>query len=166
MANAAMADIRIGQGIDIHQLVLGRPCIIGGVHIPFEKGLLGHSDADVLVHAIMDAFLGALGQRDIGSAFPDSDEQWKGADSIELLKMVWRDIKRDSWKIGNLDCTLLAEQPKISPYIEAMREKISAALEIKTNQIGIKATTTEKLGSIGRGEGITAFAVVLLTRES
>ncbi|HEY9628341.1 MAG TPA: 2-C-methyl-D-erythritol 2,4-cyclodiphosphate synthase [Coleofasciculaceae cyanobacterium] len=155
-------DFRIGNGYDIHQLVGDRPLILGGVHIPHELGLLGHSDADALTHAIMDAMLGALSLGDIGHYFPPTDPQWKGADSLELLQQVNALIQQKNWRIGNLDTVIVAERPKIKPHIQAMRDRLAATLGLAPDQIGIKATTNEKLDAVGREEGIAAYAVVLL----
>ncbi|NET01842.1 MAG: 2-C-methyl-D-erythritol 2,4-cyclodiphosphate synthase [Sphaerospermopsis sp. SIO1G2] len=154
--------IRIGNGYDIHKLVSDRPLILGGVDIPHELGLLGHSDADVLTHAIMDAMLGALSLGDIGHYFPPSDPQWKGANSLDLLKQVNQLIIEQGWKIGNIDSVVVAERPKLKPHISTMRDKLAAVLELESNQVGVKATTNEKLGPTGREEGICAYAVVLL----
>ncbi len=156
--------IRIGQGYDVHQLVENRKCIIGGVDIPFEKGLLGHSDADVLLHAITDAILGALAQGDIGKHFPDTDPRYKGADSLKLLEHVWALAGGMGYKLGNLDATIIAQRPKMAPYIPAMVKIIGVVLGADASQINIKATTTEKLGFTGREEGIAAQAVVLLVK--
>lgn len=156
---------RIGQGFDVHQLVEGRPLIIGGVRIPYEKGLLGHSDADVLLHAVADACLGAIGAGDIGKHFPDTDERYKDADSALLLKQVWELVKHQGYKLVNLDCTVIAQKPKMAPHIEQMKENIAKLLEGESSQVNIKATTTEKLGFTGRGEGIAAQAVVLLQKQ-
>ncbi len=155
-------NIRIGNGYDIHQLVADRPLILGGVKIPHTLGLLGHSDADVLTHAIMDALLGALGLGDIGHYFPPSDPKWQGANSMILLQQVAEIIQSQGWKIGNIDSTIVAEQPKIKPHLKSMRSAIAKTLEIEIDQISIKATTNEKLGPVGREEGICAYAVVLL----
>ncbi|GAB1540294.1 2-C-methyl-D-erythritol 2,4-cyclodiphosphate synthase [Scytonema sp. NUACC21] len=157
-------NIRIGNGYDIHRLVSDRPLILGGIHIPHSLGLLGHSDADVLTHAIMDAMLGALSLGDIGHYFPPSDPQWAGADSLVLLTQVNQLICDRGWQIGNVDSVVVAERPKLKPYIEKMREKIAGVLQIEPNQVGVKATTNEKLGPVGREEGICAHAVVLLTQ--
>ncbi|MCG7410660.1 2-C-methyl-D-erythritol 2,4-cyclodiphosphate synthase [Paenibacillus sp. ACRRX] len=157
--------IRVGQGFDVHQLVEGRPCIIGGVTIPYEKGLLGHSDADVLMHTISDAVLGALGLGDIGKHFPDTDPAFKDADSVKLMEHVWRMAVDRGYKLGNLDCTIIAQQPKMLPHIPAMVDNIARVLEAEASQINVKATTTEKLGFTGRGEGIAAQAVVCLIRN-
>ena len=154
--------MRIGQGFDVHQLVEGRPCIIGGVTIPYEKGLLGHSDADVLLHAISDALLGAIGEGDIGRHFPDTDAAFKDADSLKLLEHVWQLVGKKGYSLGNVDATIIAQAPKMAPYIPAMREIIAKALQADVSQVNIKATTTEKLGFTGRGEGIAAKAVCLL----
>jgi 2-C-methyl-D-erythritol 2,4-cyclodiphosphate synthase len=157
--------IRIGQGFDVHQLVEGRKCIIGGVEIPYEKGLLGHSDADVLLHAITDAVLGALALGDIGKHFPDTAAEYKDADSVVLLERVWALIKARGYRLGNVDATIIAQAPKMLPYIDAMREVIARTLEADLSQVNVKATTTEKLGFPGRGEGIAAQSVVLLIKE-
>lgn len=157
-------DLRIGQGIDVHQFAEGRRCVLGGVEIPHSRGLLGHSDADVLVHALMDAILGALGQRDIGTLFPDTDEAFKGADSCGLLGTVWEAARRDGWSLVNADITVLAEAPKIKPHVSAMQAKLAGILRVLPDRIAIKATTTERLGFVGREEGIVASAVVLLQR--
>ncbi|MBB5325812.1 2-C-methyl-D-erythritol 2,4-cyclodiphosphate synthase [Anoxybacillus tepidamans] len=156
---------RIGQGFDVHQLVEGRPLMIGGVHIPYEKGLLGHSDADVLLHAIADACLGAIGAGDIGKHFPDTDPQYKNADSALLLQHVWNLVKKEGYKLVNIDCTIIAQKPKMAPYIEKMQERIAQLLEGERSRVNVKATTTEKLGFTGRGEGIAAQAVVLLQKQ-
>lgn len=156
--------IRIGQGFDVHQLVEGRPCIIGGVTIPYEKGLLGHSDADVLLHAISDAVLGALALGDIGKHFPDTDPAYAGADSVVLLRRVWALAKEKGYKLGNADATIIAQAPKMAPYIPAMVKVIADVLEGEEDQVNVKATTSEKLGFTGRGEGIAAQAVVCLVK--
>jgi 2-C-methyl-D-erythritol 2,4-cyclodiphosphate synthase len=157
--------IRIGTGFDVHRLVEGRPLIIGGITIPYEKGLLGHSDADVLLHAVKDALLGAIGEGDIGRHFPDTDERFKGANSVELMRHVWQMVRTKRYQLGNLDCTIIAQQPKLAPYIEEMRGLIAKELEADLSQINVKATTTEKLGFTGRGEGIAAQTTVLLVKE-
>jgi 2-C-methyl-D-erythritol 2,4-cyclodiphosphate synthase len=156
---------RIGQGFDVHQLVEGRPLIIGGVRIPYEKGLLGHSDADVLLHAVADACLGAIGAGDIGKHFPDTDDRYKDADSALLLKQVWELVKQQGYELVNLDCTIIAQKPKMAPHIEQMKENIANLLEGEPSQVNVKATTTEKLGFTGREEGIVAQAVVLLQKK-
>lgn len=153
---------KIGQGFDVHQFVEGRPCIIGGVEIPYEKGLLGHSDADVLLHTIADACLGAIGEGDIGRHFPDTDPKYKDADSQVLLQHVWKLVKDRGYELGNMDCTVIAQAPKMAPYIEAIRTNIAGLIDADASQINVKATTTEKLGFTGRKEGIAAQAVVLL----
>ncbi|WP_096186193.1 2-C-methyl-D-erythritol 2,4-cyclodiphosphate synthase [Evansella halocellulosilytica] len=154
--------IRIGQGFDVHQLVEGRPLILGGIDIPHEKGLLGHSDADVLLHTISDAILGAIGEGDIGKHFPDTDPNFKDADSAKLLTHVWEIAKEKGMTLGNVDCTIMAQKPKMAPYIEQMRERIAQLLEADTSRVNVKATTTEQLGFTGREEGIASMAVVLL----
>lgn len=156
--------MRIGFGYDVHQLVEGRKLILGGVDIPHTLGLLGHSDADVLTHAIMDAMLGALALGDIGKHFPDTDASYKGADSIELLKQVVAICREQGYQLGNLDTTIAAQKPKLAPYIEEMRIGLAEALEVHLSQVSIKATTTEKLGFEGREEGISTTAVVLMQR--
>lgn len=157
--------IRVGHGFDVHQLVAGRKCIIGGVDIPYEKGLLGHSDADVLLHAITDAVLGALALGDIGRHFPDTDEAYKDADSLKLLKDVWALVKERGYRLGNVDATLIAQKPKMAPYIPQMVKIIAEALEADEEQVNVKATTTEQLGFTGRGEGIAAQSVVCLVKD-
>ncbi|NHN35115.1 2-C-methyl-D-erythritol 2,4-cyclodiphosphate synthase [Paenibacillus agricola] len=157
--------IRVGQGFDVHQLVEGRKCIIGGVDIPYDKGLLGHSDADVLLHAISDAILGALGMGDIGKHFPDTDQAFKDADSYQLLVQVWQLAKAAGYKLGNIDSTIIAQKPKMAPYIPAMVERIANVLEAELSQVNVKATTTEQLGFAGRGEGIAAQSVVCLIKN-
>ncbi|MGG1313100.1 MULTISPECIES: 2-C-methyl-D-erythritol 2,4-cyclodiphosphate synthase [Cohnella] len=157
--------IRVGQGFDVHQLTEGRPCIIGGVNIPYEKGLLGHSDADVLLHAISDAVLGALALGDIGKHFPDTDPAFKDANSVKLLEHVWSLARERGYKLGNADATIIAQAPKMAPHIPAMVEVIARALECDVSQVNVKATTTEKLGFTGRGEGIAAQAIVCLVRD-
>ena len=155
-------NIRIGNGYDIHKLSPDRRLILGGVEIPHELGLLGHSDADVLTHAIMDAMLGALSLGDIGLYFPPTDPQWKGADSLMLLERVNQLIQEKGWQVGNIDSVVVAERPKLKPHITAMRDRIAGVLQIPSDRIGIKATTNEKLDSVGREEGICAYAVALL----
>jgi 2-C-methyl-D-erythritol 2,4-cyclodiphosphate synthase len=157
-------DLRVGQGIDVHQFAEGRRCVLGGVEIPHAKGLLGHSDADVLTHALMDAILGAIGGRDIGTLFPDTDAAYKDADSLVLLQKVWEVSTHAGWRLVNADITLLAEAPKVKPHVQTMRERLSTILQCSSDQIAIKATTMEKMGFIGREEGIVASAVVLLSR--
>ena len=157
---------RIGQGFDVHQLVEGRPLIIGGVTIPYEKGLLGHSDADVLLHTVADAVLGAIGAGDIGKHFPDTDPAFKDADSAKLLQHVWGLVKKEGYSLVNADCTIIAQKPKMAPYIEEMRARIAGLLEATVEQVNVKATTTEKLGFTGRSEGIAAQVVVLLAKSN
>ena len=156
------AYMRIGTGYDVHRLTEGRKLIIGGVDIPYEKGLLGHSDADVLLHAIMDALLGAAALGDIGKHFPDNDDRYKGISSIELLKNVGRLLSDNNYIIENIDSTIIAQKPKMSPHIELMRQNVADALEISVNQVSVKATTEEGLGFTGNGDGIAAQAVALL----
>ncbi len=153
---------RIGQGVDIHCLVSGRKLILGGVEIPWDKGLLGHSDADVVCHALSNALLGAVGEGDIGRHFPDSDPRYKGAASIELLGVVMELVKKRGFRVGNADLTILAEKPKLGPYREEMQNRLAAVLEVELAAVNIKATTGEKMGFIGREEGMMAEAVVLL----
>ncbi len=157
--------IRVGNGYDIHRLVADRPLILGGVNIPHELGLLGHSDADVLTHAIMDALLGALSLGDIGHYFPPTDPQWKGADSLKLLEQVHQLVRDRGWQIGNIDSVIVAERPKLKPYLGAMRDRLAQVLGLQADQVGIKATTNEKLDAVGEEAGICAYAVVLLTKE-
>ena len=157
--------MRIGIGYDVHKLVENRKLFIGGIEIPYEKGLLGHSDADVLIHAIMDSILGALALRDIGYHFPDNDNEFKNIDSKILLKRVFEIMKSKNYKIGNIDCVIACQAPKLASYIDEMRKTISHILDTDIENISIKATTTEKLGFIGRGEGISSEAVCLLERD-
>lgn len=154
--------MRIGHGYDVHRLVEGRRLILGGVEIPFEKGLLGHSDADVLAHAVMDALLGAAALGDIGKLFPDSDPAYEGADSLALLKRVAAALDENGYRIGNVDATVLAQRPKLAPHIPLMREKLAAAMGVAAGQVSVKATTEEGLGFTGTGEGIAAHAVALI----
>lgn len=158
--------MRVGIGYDVHQLTEDRPCIIGGVTIPYERGLLGHSDADVLLHAISDAILGALGQGDIGKHFPDTDQAFKDADSLVLLQHVWEIAHSMGYQLGNLDAVIIAEKPKMAPYIPQMVEKIATALDADKGSVNVKATTSEKLGFVGREEGIAAQAIVCLFSKS
>ncbi|MGA4722309.1 2-C-methyl-D-erythritol 2,4-cyclodiphosphate synthase [Fictibacillus nanhaiensis] len=157
--------MRIGQGFDVHAFSEGRPLIIGGVTIPYEKGLLGHSDADVLLHAITDALLGAAGEGDIGKHFPDTDPAYKDADSKRLLLDSWKLIEKKGYSLGNIDCTIIAQKPKMLPYIEEMRGVIAGIFGVEVERINVKATTTEKLGFPGREEGIAAQAVVLIEKS-
>jgi len=157
-----MTDFRIGNGIDVHRLVPGRRLFLCGVEIPYELGLDGHSDADVALHALADALLGAVAHGDIGVHFPDSDPRYLNADSYELLRRVWAMEVFAPWRIGNIDLTVVAQRPKISPYRDAMRARIASAFDIPVESVSVKGTTTEKLGFTGRGEGIAAFCTVLL----
>ena len=154
--------MRIGHGYDVHRLVEGRRCVIGGVDIPHEKGLLGHSDADVLLHAIMDAVLGAMAAGDIGKLFPDSDPAYKGADSLVLTRRVAEVMTQRGYRLGNIDATVIAQAPKLAPHIPAMRERIAEAFGVEVDRVSVKATTEERLGFTGSGEGIAAHAVCLL----
>ncbi len=160
-----MTDLRIGSGYDVHQLAQGRELWLGGVLIPHEKGLLGHSDADVLLHAITDAILGALAMGDIGMHFPDTDPRWKGADSKVLLKEVVAKVNAAGWRIGNVDSTVVMERPKLRPHIDTMRAAIAPLLGIPVDSVSVKATTNEKMGFAGREEGVLAQAVVLMVRK-
>ena len=157
-------NLRIGNGFDVHALVAGRKLILGGVTIPWDRGLEGHSDADVLLHAVCDAILGALARGDLGAHFPDTDAKWKGADSRMLLRHVGALASGAGWKIGNLDVTVIAQAPRLAPHVAAMRANLAADLGCALEDVGVKATTTEHLGFTGRGEGIAAFATVLLAR--
>ena len=157
--------MRIGQGYDVHRLVEGRKLILGGVEIPYEKGLLGHSDADVLTHAVMDALLGAAALGDIGKLFPDTDERYRGADSIGLLREVGRVLDENGYKVGNIDCTVVAQAPKLAPHREQMRLNMAQALGVEVNRISVKATTEEKLGFTGDGSGMAAQAIALLENK-
>ncbi len=154
--------MRTGIGFDTHRLVEGRKLILGGVEIAHTVGLLGHSDADVLTHAIMDALLGAVAEGDIGQWFPDTDERWRGADSVLLLEEVIRRLREKGWRVNNVDATVLAERPKLMPHIVAMRERLASAMGVAVSQVSVKATTVEGLGAIGRREGISAMAVATL----
>ena len=155
---------RIGHGYDVHRLVENRKLILGGVEIPYEKGLLGHSDADVLLHAVSDALLGALALGDIGKHFPDTDPAYAGADSLKLLELVVEKVQEQGYTVGNLDATVLCQKPKLAPYISSMREKIAAACGVSAEQVSVKATTEEKLGFTGEGLGISAHCVCLLVK--
>lgn len=158
--------MRIGFGYDVHQLVEERKLIIGGIEIPFEKGLLGHSDADVLIHAIMDSILGALALGDIGKHFPDTDNKYKDISSVYLLSQVFKLMDEQGYEIGNIDATVVAQRPKLAPYIEEMKVKIAEILHTSMNNINIKATTTEWLGFVGREEGISSYSVCLLEKRN
>lgn len=159
-------NLRIGNGYDIHRLVPDRPLILGGVKIEHELGLLGHSDADVLSHAITDALLGALSLGDIGTHFPPNDPQWAGANSLKLLEQVYRMVQDRSWAIVNIDSVVIAERPKLKPHISTIQKTLADVLNVTPDQVGVKATTNEKLGPTGREEGIAAYAVVLLSQQS
>ena len=156
--------MRVGMGYDVHKLVEGRRLILGGVEVPHVLGLLGHSDADVLTHAVMDALLGAAGLGDIGRHFPDTDPAYAGADSLKLLDHVVELLEAQGWQVGNVDATILAQRPKLAPYLERMRENLSARIKVELGQVNVKATTEEKLGFTGAEEGIAAHAVCLLER--
>lgn len=160
-----MIDIRVGHGYDVHKLTADRDLILGGVKIPYSLGLLGHSDADVLVHAVMDALLGAAALGDIGKLFPDSDENYLGADSIKLLCEVKKAVSGAGYAVSNVDATIIAQAPKLATYIPMMRQNIADALELSVDRVSVKATTEEKLGFTGRGEGISAHAVCLITSQ-
>ena len=157
--------MRIGHGYDVHRLVEGRSLILGGVRVPFEKGLDGHSDADVLTHAVMDALLGAAAMGDIGKLFPDTDDRYLGADSIALLREVDRRLTEAGYRLGNLDVTVIAQRPKLAPYINQMRQNLATALRTELQNVSVKATTEEHLGFTGSGEGIAAHAVCLLEQK-
>ena len=155
---------RIGHGFDVHAFCEGRPLVLGGVTVPSERGLAGHSDADVVAHALMDAVLGALREGDIGKLFPDDDPAYEGADSLVLMSRVAELVRARGWRVVDADCTIAAQAPKLAPYRERMRERMAAALGVPTDAVGVKATTTERLGFVGREEGIAAWAVALLER--
>lgn len=157
---------RVGQGYDVHPLVAGRALILGGERIPFDRGLGGHSDADVLLHALGDALLGAAGLPDIGSWFPPSDERWRDADSSELLTSIVEKVREAGFRVVNCDCTVIAEAPRLAPYRESIRRRIAGLLGVEEGAVGVKATTHEGLGTLGRGEGIAALAVVLLAADA
>lgn len=157
---------RIGQGFDVHAFAEARPLIIGGITIPHTKGLIGHSDADVLLHTVTDAALGAVGKVDIGTHFPDTDEAFKDADSAVLLEKVWAMVKEEGYALGNIDCTIIAQRPKMAPYIGAIRARVAQLLEADESQVNVKATTTERLGFPGREEGIAAMATILLVKNA
>lgn len=157
--------IRIGQGFDVHEFGEGRPLIIGGITIPYDRGLTGHSDADVLLHTITDAALGAIGEGDIGRHFPDTDVAFKDADSAVLLEEIWALVEDRGYKLGNIDCTIMAQKPKMAPYIEEIRARVAQLLHADVTQVNVKATTTEKLGFVGREEGIASMATILLIKS-
>jgi len=160
-----MKDLRIGTGFDVHALITGRSLVLGGVTIPFEKGLLGHSDADVVLHAIGDALLGSLALGDLGKHFPDTDPKYAGINSLKLLAHIHALVKERGYRVNNVDVMLMAQAPKVAPYIETMRQNIATALEIEAGRISVKATTTEKLGFTGRGEGMAATATVTVVND-
>ena len=157
---------RVGNGFDVHAFAEDRPLIIGGIEIPYEKGLIGHSDADVLLHTVADACLGAIGEGDIGRHFPDTEPNFKDADSAKLLQHVWKLVRNKGYKLVNIDCIVMAQKPKMAPHIEKMQERIAELLEAGMEQVNVKATTTERLGFVGREEGIASQAVVLLQKEN
>ena len=156
---------RVGTGFDVHALVENRALILAGVRVPYEKGLLGHSDADVALHALMDALLGAAGKGDIGKHFPDTDDKYEGADSRRLLRVVLEMLQKDGWQVNNADVTIIAQRPKLAPFIATMRELVASDLGVTVDAVNIKATTTEKLGFTGRGEGIAAEAVASIVKD-
>jgi 2-C-methyl-D-erythritol 2,4-cyclodiphosphate synthase len=155
---------RVGIGLDVHALAAGRKLVLGGVEIPHTSGLAGHSDGDALIHAIIDALLGAANRGDIGQWFPSSDQRWAGADSLEMLRTVVSTLTAEGWQLGNVDATVIAQQPRVGPHVAAMRERLSVALGLPLDAVSIKATTTDHLGALGRAEGIAAQAVALLVR--
>lgn len=156
---------RVGQGYDVHAFAEGRKLILGGIEIPHDRGLLGHSDADVLLHTITDAALGAIGEGDIGRHFPDTDPEWKDADSAKLLQYIWKIVEDKGYVLGNVDATIIAQRPKMAPYIEPIKNRIAELLHADPSQINVKATTTEKLGFTGREEGIASLATILLIKK-
>lgn len=158
--------LRVGIGYDVHALVAGRPLILAGIDIPHEKGLLGHSDADVLTHTLMDALLGALALGDLGKHFPDTDEQYRGISSMKLLEQVMKLLEERGYAIGNVDCIIAAQRPKLAPYIPQMRENLARALQTELENVSVKATTTERLGFEGREEGISSQAIVCLIKDA
>ena len=159
-----MTNLRMGHGYDVHRLTAGRPLILGGVHVPYDRGLDGHSDADVLTHAVMDALLGAAALGDIGQLFPDSDAAYAGADSIVLLERVTALLREHGWQVGNVDATVVAQAPKLAPYIPEMRRRLAEAMGLDVDCVSVKATTEERLGFTGSGEGMAAHAVALIER--
>lgn len=160
-----MSEMRVGIGYDVHAFAEGRRLVLGGIEVPFDRGLLGHSDADVLTHALMDAILGAMRAGDIGRHFPDTDERFAGADSVALLRDVAAMMSEAGWRLADADCLLVLQEPKIAPHRDAMRQRLAEALGVPVESVGLKATTTEGLGFAGRGEGVAAQAVVLLARD-
>ena len=161
-----MTKLRVGHGYDVHRLVEGRALILGGVTVPFDRGLLGHSDADVLTHAVMDALLGAAALGDIGKLFPDSDAAYAGADSIALLERVTALLREHGWQVGNVDATVVAQTPKLAPYVPEMRRRLAEAMGLDVDCVSVKATTEERLGFTGSGEGMAAHAVALIERSN
>lgn len=161
-----MTKLRVGHGYDVHRLTEGRALILGGVTVPFDRGLLGHSDADVLTHAVMDALLGAAALGDIGKLFPDSDAAYAGADSIALLERVTALLREHGWQVGNVDATVVAQTPKLAPYIPEMRQRLAEAMGLDVDCVSVKATTEERLGFTGSGEGMAAHAVALIERSN
>lgn len=156
---------RVGQGYDVHAFAEGRKLILGGIEIPHDRGLLGHSDADVLLHTITDAALGAIGEGDIGRHFPDTDPEWKDADSAKLLQYIWKMVEEKGYVLGNVDATIIAQRPKMAPYIEPIKNRIAELLNAHPSQVNVKATTTEKLGFTGREEGVASLATILLIKK-
>lgn len=159
-----MTDFRVGFGYDSHRFVPGRQLVVGGVVVPYHLGLKAHSDGDVLLHAVCDSLLGAAGLKDIGTRFPDTDERWKDADSAALLADIVSDVEKEGWKVNNLDCTLVLEEPKIKPYVDPIAGRLSELLNIGRERISVKAKTNEKMGFTGRGEGVAAFCVVTIVK--
>jgi 2-C-methyl-D-erythritol 2,4-cyclodiphosphate synthase len=157
-------EYRVGTGFDAHALEAGVPLVLGGVSVPFDRGLSGHSDGDVLAHALTDAVLGAAGLEDIGALFPSGDERWRGASSLELLAIAWRSVREQGWELANADCVLVGEEPRLAPHRAAMREALAGALGVEPALVAVRATTTDGLGFTGRGEGLAAQAVALLRR--
>jgi 2-C-methyl-D-erythritol 2,4-cyclodiphosphate synthase len=159
-----MADFRVGTGFDAHALVDGVPLVLGGVEVPYPRGLAGHSDGDVLAHALTDALLGAAGLEDIGALFPSGDTRWKGASSLRLLADAWRSVREQGWELANADCVLIGEEPRLAPHRDAMRAALSRAIDVDPALVAVRATTTDGLGFTGRGDGLAAQAVALLRR--
>ncbi|MCX7946084.1 MAG: 2-C-methyl-D-erythritol 2,4-cyclodiphosphate synthase [Hydrogenophilus sp.] len=164
MRGEEIPPLRVGIGFDVHALVPGRRCVIGGVTIPFERGLLGHSDGDVLTHAVIDAVLGAAGLGDVGQLFPEGEERWRGADSLRLLRLAWERVQAAGWRLVNVDGVVIAEAPRIAPYAAEMQARLAATLGVEAAQVGVKGKSFERLGALGRGEGVAAEAVALLVR--
>lgn len=159
-----MADYRVGTGFDAHALVDGVPLVLGGIEVPYPRGLAGHSDGDVLAHALTDALLGAAGLEDIGALFPSGDARWKGASSLHLLEEAWRSVREQGWELANADCVLIGEEPRLAPHRDAMRAALAGAIDVEPELVAVRATTTDGLGFTGRGEGLAAQAVALLRR--